>query len=155
MISPEHLRKYAFFGFLDDDDFGKVAMASEEASWKKGETLFDIHEKATYLYFIESGNVELHYMVVDDKVSDKSKEFYVGDANPGEPLGFSAFIEPYEYTATALAATDSTGLVVDVSKLKEMAADDPALGYRMMTQVATDAFKRLGRARVELVAARE
>lgn len=154
MISPESLRKYAFFGFLSDEDFGKIAMYAEEVTWNAGETLFTLGNEAKFVYFLEDGEVNLHYKVVDELVSKKSKEFYVGDINPGEPFGLSALIEPYAYTATAITAGDSKGIVVDANKLRTMADAQPEMGYALMQQVAKSTFERLGQVRVELVAAR-
>lgn len=154
MISPETLRKYAFFGFLADEDFGQIAMYANEVVWGAGETLFTLGDKADVVYFLEVGEINLHYKVVDKLVSDKSKEFYVGDINPGEPFGLSALIEPYTYTATAIVPRESRGIIVDAIKLRALADAHPELGYGLMQQVAKATFERLGQVRVELVAAR-
>lgn len=154
MISPESLRMYPFFGFLSDEDFGKVAMVADEISWKEGDHIFKIKEEANYIYFLESGDINLHYKVVDELVSDRRKEFFVGDISPGEPFGLSALIEPYVYTATALAAKDSKGIIVDAKKLLAITEEDKRLGFALMQKVAKAIFERLGQVRVELVAAR-
>lgn len=155
MISPESLRKYQFFGFLNEDEFPEVAVFAEEITWEKGEVVFTIHDQADQIYLLETGSVDLHYKVVDDLVSDKSKEFFVGDVNPGEPMGISALLEPYKYTATAIAAEESKGILVDAQKLLSLADENPELGYALMTQLAKSTFERLGRVRVELAAARD
>lgn len=154
MISPESLRKYAFFGFLSDEFFGDIAMFADEVTWAAGETLFDIGAPADHVYLLEKGEVNLHYQVVDSLISDKRKEFYIGDINPGEAFALSALIEPYTYTAMAVAAGESKGIRVDAKKLRSIADAQPDLGYALMQQVAKEAFERLGQVRVELVAAR-
>ena len=154
MISPEVLRKYEFFGFLSDKYFDEVAMISDPVSWKSGETIFEIDTEATFLYLLESGEVELHYRVVDTLVSDKSKEFYVGSINPGEMFGLSALMPPYEYTATCQTSQDSKGIKVDAKKLLMLVEADAGLGHALMSAVAKAAFDRLNMARTELVAAR-
>lgn len=154
MISPETLRMYEFFGFLDDTDFDRIAMIADPVHWAAGATLFNIGDAADFVYFLKSGEVSLHYRVVDNLVSDKSKEFYVGDINPGEPFGLSALIAPHAYTATAVVVQDSDGIVIDAKKLRVLAEEQPRLGYALMQQVAKVTFERLGQVRVELVAAR-
>jgi CRP-like cAMP-binding protein len=154
MISPELLRKYKFFSFLADDQFGKVAMLADEADWEAGQKVFGISKDADFLYLLETGEVELHYAVVDELISEKSKEFFIGSINPGEAFGLSAVIEPYEYTANAIASTDSTGIQVDAKKLRALAAEDTQLGFAFMAQVAKASFERLSSVRVELAAAR-
>lgn len=155
MISPEILRKYVFFGFLSDGQLGKMAMLADEKIWKKGEKIFQINQKADQFYLLQTGEVELHYKVIDEVISDKSKEFFIGDIDPGEPLGLSALLEPFIYTATAIASADCMGISVDGKKLLQLAKEDPGLGYDLMTQVAKFTFERLGSVRVELAAARK
>ena len=154
MISPETLRKYVFFGFLADDEFAKLAVFAEEKNWQTGEVIFSIDQDAGMIYLLEKGSVDLHYKVVDDLVSDKSKEFYVGDIDPGEPFGVSALLAPFQYTASAVAATESSGIAIDAKKLLALANDNPKLGFALMSQLAKSIFEQLGQARVELVAAR-
>ena len=129
-------------------------MLSEPAAWKVGETIFQIDSQAGYFYLLESGEVELHYRVVDTMVSDKSKEFYVGSIDPGEIFGLSALVAPFKYTATCVAGADCKGYQIDAKKLFELIEADPALGYGLMSSVAKTSFERLNMVRMELVAAR-
>ncbi len=154
MISPETLRMYEFFGFLNDADFDQIAMIADAVHWVDGDTLFNLGDAADHLYFLKTGEVNLHYRVVDELISDKSKEFYVGDINPGDPFGLSALIAPHTYTATAVVAQDSDGIIIDAKKLRALSGENPQLGYALMQQVAKVTFERLGQVRVELVAAR-
>lgn len=154
MISPELLRKYQFFGFLNEDEFAKVAVFAEEVTWEKGVVVFNINAKADKLFFLETGEIDLHYKVVDELISDKSKEFYVGSVNPGDPMGVAALLEPFEYTATGIAVEQSKGIAVDAKKLLSLADADPKLGYALMAKLSHALFERLGQVRVELAAAR-
>ncbi|MBN2044742.1 MAG: Crp/Fnr family transcriptional regulator [Anaerolineales bacterium] len=154
MISPETLRKYSFFGFLKDAEFEDVAMIADEVNFDAGETVFEIDTEAGFVYLLAEGEVDLHYSVVDSVVSDKSKEFYVGIINPGEPFGLSALMEPFRYTATCTTTKYSKAIKVDAKKLLVLAAEKPALGYALMTMIAKTVFERLGVVRMELVAAR-
>lgn len=154
MISPEQLRKYEFFGFLDTENLDKVAMLAESVSWAAGDLIVKADGEADSVYLLTSGGVDLGYFVEDTLVSDKSKEFFVGSINPGEPFGLSGLLEPYKYTANCVATLDSEGIKVDAKKLLAAADADPALGYSMMKAVAKGLFERLGTVRAELVAAR-
>ncbi len=154
MISPEVLRKYEFFGFLSIENMDKIAMFSDEVKWAQGETVFKSDSPAKFLFLLEAGEVELKYRVEDTIVSEKSKEFYVGQINPGEPFGLSSIIDPYKYTAACVASQASQGIKVDGEKLREMAESDPELGYGLMTSVAKAAFDRLTQVSQQLVAAR-
>jgi CRP-like cAMP-binding protein len=154
MISPETLRKYGFFNFLKDDEFEKVAMISDEVGFAAGEKVFEIDSEAGLLYLLIDGEIDLHYSVVDTLISEKSKEFYVGNISPGSPFGLSSLMVPYTYTATCTAAKESKAIKVDAKKLIGLASDNPKLGYALMTKIAETAFERLGVVRTELIAAR-
>ena len=154
MISPETLRKYSFFSFLKDAEFEKIAMIAEEVSYPAGETVFEIEAEAGFVYLLVDGEIDLHYSVVDSLISEKSKEFYVGNFDPGNPFGLSGLVAPYAYTATCTASKDSKAIKVDAKKLLALAEEDPKLGYALMTKIAESAFERLSRVRMELVAAR-
>lgn len=154
MISPETLRIFPFFGFLEGDQFKRVAMNAEKISYSAGETIFEIDTDAKFLYLLMDGDIDLHYSVVDRLVSDKSKKFYVGQIDPGGPFGLSAIMAPYTYTATCSASKESSVIRVDAKNLLTMASENPRFGYAMMTKVAEIAFERLGMVRLELVAAR-
>ncbi len=129
-------------------------MFADEVSFKAEEKVFEIDTKAGFLYLLLGGEIELHYSVVDSLVSDKSKEFFVGDIDPGEVFGLSALMAPFNYTATCIANKDSKAIKVDAGKLLALADENPKLGYAMMTKLAETAFERLGVVRTELVAAR-
>jgi len=154
MISPETLRKYKFFGFLKDAEFETVAMFAEEVSIGAGEMVFEIEAEAGFVYLLLEGDIELHYSVVDSLISDKSKEFFVGNIDPGEVFGLSALMAPFSYTATCTATKDSKAIKLDTKKLLALTKENPKLGFALMTRVAETAFERLGVVRMELVAAR-
>jgi CRP-like cAMP-binding protein len=143
-----------FFSFLDEGQFSKIAMIADEVAWKAGDQVFGINKDADFLFLLETGEIELHYAVKDELISEKSKEFFIGLINPGEAFGLSAVIEPYQYTAIAIAPSDSAGIKVDAKKLRQLAEEDSHLGYAFMAQVAKSAFERLSSVRVELAAAR-
>jgi len=154
MISPEALRKFPFFSFLAGDLFDKIAMLADEVTWEADEIVFEISKNADYLYLLGTGEIELHYMVKDELISEKSKEFFIGSINIGEAFGISSLIEPYEYTSVAVASQASKGVRIDAIKLRKLAGEDPHLGFELMKQVAKASFERLSSVRVELAAAR-
>lgn len=154
MISPELLRRYPFFGFLDNAELKAVAMIAEELTLEASESLFEIEQPAEALYLLMDGAIELYYVVIDDYDPTLRKEFYISDINPGEICGISALIEPYQYTSTARAACLSHLVKVESAGLRAVCEVDSHLAYRLMRQVAKSALERLHATRVQLVAAR-
>lgn len=129
-------------------------MLADDISWEVDGEVFGINKPADYLFILETGEIELHYAVKDELISAKSKEFFIGSINPGEAFGLSSLIEPFRYTANAIASTGSKGIKIDARKLQALAEADAKLGYALMAQVAKASFERLSSVRVELAAAR-
>lgn len=153
MISPEVLRRYPFFGFLTDEQYKKFAMVADEVTWKADDSIFEVGSTADVVYVLMEGEVELKYFVEDTTVSHKSKEFSVGEVNPGEPFGLSSLLDAKEFTANAIALSDSKGIKIEASKVLDLVKEDPQLGYGLMKAIAKSAFERLDHVRVQWVAA--
>ena len=153
MISPETLRRYPFFSFMSPDQLRDVAMISDETNYSTGDILFNIGDQADVCFMLMEGAVDLHYIVVDELDPELRKEFVVGTNNPGEVLGISAIVEPYEFTATAIAINDSRLLKTDAIALRDLCQQDPALNLGLQTMVAKATMERLHTTRVQLAAA--
>lgn len=153
MISPEVLRRYPFFSFMNHDQLREVAMITDEVKREKGNVLFNNDERADACYLLMEGSIDLHYVVVDEHDPSLRKEFIVGTINPGELLGISAFVEPHIYTATAIVVNDSRLLKIDAVALRDLCRQDPALNLGFQTVAAKATMERLHATRVQLAAA--
>jgi CRP/FNR family transcriptional regulator, cyclic AMP receptor protein len=153
MVSPELLRKYAFFAGLNDSQLKNIAMIAEEVSYVKGEQIFEECDDANALYILKNGSVDLYYRSEEEFHPKTRKEFHVGEINPGEAFAVSALLEPYSLNATARAAQDSTTIKVDAVQLRQLMINDAVLGYTLMAHTAKTLMERLGAARVQLAAA--
>lgn len=151
MVSPELLRRYAFFRCLSEDQQKAIAMVTEEMHVGAGKELFLEGQPVEALYLLMEGNVDLYYSTS----SDPKDQFLVGEINPGEPFAISAMIEPYTFTATARVAAPSRVLRVDAKALRALCEVDPRMGYLLMKQIAAMAIERLHFVRVQLAAARK
>lgn len=154
MVSPELLRRFPFFGLLDDAQLRAVAMISEDLAAEPGEVLFHEGDQADALFLLIEGGVDLHYVVVDERTHALLRDFLVGHVNPGELIGISALIEPYRLTTDARATAASRLLRIDAAGLRALCEIDSRLAYGMMREAARAAMERLDATRVELVAAR-
>jgi CRP-like cAMP-binding protein len=152
MISTELLRRYSFFAGLEGDELRTVAMLTEEDSRPAGTVLFQEGARADTLYLLMEGGADLFFGVVEEQRPDAFREFNAGEVNPGELLGISALIEPYQYSTTARISCDCKFLTIDAARLRPLLLENPRLGYRFMYQVAKSAMARLGNARVQLAA---
>ena len=153
MISPEVLRRFPFFGWINADALREIAMFSQELTFENDVTLFQEGGSADYLYFLISGGVDLFFSVSEETRPDEHKEYYTGSINPGEAFAISALIEPHVFVATARTSASSTILRVDATALRQLLENQPQLGYHMMAQIAKVAMERLNTTRVQLAAA--
>ena len=153
MISPELLRRYPFFGTLDDAQIKFIAMLSEEVEYPKNADIFQEGEEATCLYLLIDGCIDLYCKSEEEFRPQTRKEFPVGEINPGEIFGISSLIESSKMTATARVCRDSRLIKVDAVALRNQLGKDPVLGYKVMMQITKTALSRMAGLRIQLAAA--
>jgi len=71
---------------------------------------------------------------------------------PGTLFGAASFMQPQEYTLTAVCLQDTEVLAVDADKLFKLCDKDPLLGYRLMLKIAQIYFERYKTAKKNLYA---
>jgi CRP-like cAMP-binding protein len=152
MISPELLRRYPVFGSLDDEQLKKVSMITEEERVENGTTIFNEGDPANTLYILVEGAVDLFYRSEEEYHPKNTKEFSVGEINPGEVFSISALIEPYKLGATARTVQDCRILKVDAVELRKLCREDQYMAYKCMNKITSALMERLKYARVQLAA---
>ena len=154
MISPELLRRYPFFGFLNDQQLKAVAMIAEEEAVGPGTVVVREGDRADKLYFLMSGGMDLYYTIQEEFKPETAREFFIEEINPGEIFGISALIEPHVLTASARASSNSHLIQIRADGLEALFVEDQDLGCKLMHQMARVAMERLHATRVQLAAAR-
>lgn len=154
MISPEILRRYPFFGHLDEQELAQIAMIADESTFEKGDTIFKEGQKADSLYLLEEGSVDLFFHTQEEHDPRSVRKFLVGEINPGEVFAISAFIDPYILTATAVAAQNGQLLKIKGSELRAMFDKDNRMAYHLMIHLMKVFADRLYFTRVQLAAER-
>jgi CRP-like cAMP-binding protein len=153
MISPEVLRLYPFFGFLSHEQLREVAMITDTVTLAADKVLFHMDEKATALYLLREGRIDLHYIVNDEHDPRLRKDFVVGTVNPGDLLGISAVVPPHKMMSSAVTLEPCVLLRIDAEKLRELSQADSKFAYDLQRQVAQALKERLQGTRVWLAAA--
>lgn len=154
MISPELLRCYPFFSRLNDKQLRAIAVFSCEVSYAQGECLFETDQESRALFFLIEGDIDLQYIVTDRENPNLRTVFWIGRVNPGEPFGISALIEPYRYTATAIANSLCRVIEIGASALRSLCEDDIEVAAILMRHTAQAAMSRLRDRGVQLVGVR-
>ena len=153
MLSPEILRRFPFFSFMDDAQLKAVAMIAEEKDYKIGNSVFNADTPATSLFFLREGSVAYYYIVTSEHDPYYKREYYISDLNPGEIFGISALIEPYIYTAEVRVDQPSKIIKIEASALRALCEVDTKLSSGLLHALAKAALERLQHTRVQLIAA--
>jgi CRP-like cAMP-binding protein len=148
MVSTELLRRYPFFGGLNEAQLSGIAMIAEEAAYPKDAVILEEGKPAVKLHLVTEGSVDLWH---DGGGAEKIRT-PVGEVAPGEVLGVSSMIAPFRLTATATASQPARAIVIDAAGLRAMCEVDCGLGYTIMRHLAQSAMERLHYARVQLAA---
>ncbi|HTX93116.1 MAG TPA: cyclic nucleotide-binding domain-containing protein [Anaerolineales bacterium] len=151
MISPELLRRYPYFGQLNDDQLKAIAMIAEEKTYPKGILLIKENTPATRLMLLVEGDIDLVYSGGGEGAISNA---LVGSIAPGEVFGVSTLIEPYLYTASSRATVPIKVIEIDGIALRALMVADQKLGYSLMCNTAKAVLERLKYTQVELAAAR-
>jgi CRP/FNR family cyclic AMP-dependent transcriptional regulator len=154
MISPELLRRFPFFGNLENSQLVAISIIAEEETFDSGEEIFQERNPAGSLYLLEEGSIDLYFTVIDNFRPELRQEFSIGEINPGEPFGISALIEPHVLTATARVSFPSRVIRINAEALRAAMDTDQSLAYALMQKIAKAAIDRLNDTRIQLAAAR-
>jgi CRP-like cAMP-binding protein len=154
MISPELLRRFPFFGFMDDKQLKAVAMIADEKKYNHGEDVVAYNTPASKLFFLIEGTASYYYVVTSEHDPYYKQEYFISDFNPGEIFGISALIEPFVFTASVRAEKSCRLIEIDASALRALCEVDMQLSCGLMRAVAKAAMERLQHTRVQLIAAK-
>jgi CRP-like cAMP-binding protein len=144
MISPEILRRYAYFAGIGEGTLKSIAMIAEERSVAAGTQLFAEGDKAAALSVIVRGEIDIQYLLGNGELRT------VDTLMAGELLCWSALVEPFKCTATAKAVKTTELVWIAADKLRELCDKDPLLGYRLALKVAKLLAHRLEGTRLQL-----
>jgi len=148
MISPERLRRFPHSAGAAYELLQDLAVHAESCDFEAGDIIFAEGNPATHLMFLEEGEVDIVFRLGDDR------EVVVDTLVAGDTLSWSALIEPHTISATALASKDGRLIRVEAETLRRVCDEQPAVGARVMAEVAKVLRSRLIAMRVQLAAAR-
>jgi CRP-like cAMP-binding protein len=143
MISPELLRRHAFFADLSAAELEALAAMGAEQPLAAGETLFTEGGRADQFYFLAEGEMET-------LIETDEEDIPLSSIPPGEPVGWSALIEPHVFTASARATRPSKVVAFPRAALAALLQDDHAAAT-LMRKLAELISRRLRDTQVQLL----
>lgn len=134
------------FNGLDTSSLARVASLRETLEFERGQTLFKQGQPADRLYVLVSGGVGVRTYVEDcGDVLVQS----VRDA--GDVFGWSALVEPFEYSYTAHAHEAGSAVVIPGAPLLDLLGERPELGLAVFKNLAKGLAVTLHQTRSSLV----
>ncbi len=138
----EWLKKTELFETLTEPQLRGLLSRSSVKAYNEGDKIFLQGEKASRLYFLIRGTIDLTVRAegkVDLMTSKIEKE--------GSVFGTAALMEPYQYNVTATCLKSSEVLILEAGPLRKAMQEDPAMGMEIMKKLATIYFNRLNELR--------
>ncbi len=142
------LERSVIFGDLSHEHLAQLAGMCRPFSFAAGAVVFREGEEANELYVLDDGRVVLDIDV--PCVGGETTPSAVETLGPADSLGWSSFVDPRKYRATARCVNPSTGVVIPADALLEAMEDDTALGYQAMRRLAQTVTDYLGHTRLRL-----
>lgn len=150
---PEAIRRCRLFADLDEATLKRVAVSVLEKRYLPGEVIFRHGEPAHELLVIQSGRVALQ-VTLPEAGMQESRKIAVDVGAADDAIGWSALVEPYVYTLTAVCLEATTALSLGGARLRWLLGADSAAGYVVMREVARVIAGRLGQTRQVLISER-
>ena len=101
-------------------------------------------DPANYFNIIVKGEVDIQYILEGDSRQT------VDTLTAGDPLCWSALVEPYKMSAIGTTTKDTQIIQIKAEAMREMCEKEPMVGYRLMMRIARLLGDRLQNARVQL-----
>jgi CRP-like cAMP-binding protein len=147
VLNPEILRTFPFFAGLSEAELKSLSIIANKVSFQRGDLIFKEDDPAHALYLLVDGWVDI---VVNTDAQGKQHEL-VTTLSPGEIFGWSALVDPFSYTGSAVCASPVEAIDFNGADLLGMFELDPRLCCIIMRKVCQVTADRLRATRLQMV----
>jgi CRP-like cAMP-binding protein len=141
---PSVLKQTEAFASLEEAELQTIVCFSSIAANEKGGRLFKESQKASCLWVIVSGQVDLRFEMPARETTEAHT--ISTQSSPGI-IGWSSLIPPYKYKLSAYCVSETCELVqINGEQLVAYLKEKPQTGYRVlktMIQVVGNRFEHL------------
>ncbi len=148
-----NLRGCEVFSVLSDTELEKIAASVLEKEYEAGTAIFHEGDSADELLVLQEGKVAIQ-MILPRKDGQVSRRVSVEIVGKNDVLGWSAIVEPYVYTLTAVCLQKVKALSVSGNKLRWLLQDNHKIGYEVLKGLIKVVASRLDDTRHMLVSER-
>ncbi len=135
MSAKQVLKDCVLFFRLSDSELEKIASLAVEKQFEAGTTMFTAGDNAEELFVLREGRVAVQ-MTLPKTSELASRRITVDVVTRNEMAGWSAILEPYKYTFTAICMQHTEVLSISGNKLRSLLRDNTKIGYEVMEGLA-------------------
>ena len=153
MAVKQVLKECGVFSTLSDAELERVSGSILEKEYEAGTTIFQEGDNAEELLILQEGKVAVQ-MTLPKAQLEMSRRITVDVVTRNEVVGWSAIVEPYMYTFTAVCLQKVRALSISGTKLRWLLRDNPKIGYEILKGLIKVVAARLDDTRHVLVSER-
>lgn len=151
-MSLELLRKIPLFSELSDNQLHKVLDLCERRKYNAGTKVIVEGQEGDEMFIVRLGEVEVSKAITvkipgQDQVNFEKRLVVLGEGNY---FGEVALLVSDTRSATVSALTDLDVWVLQGAPIQKLMAQDPELGYRLLSVMSRELCVRLGRANEDI-----
>ena len=145
MVPVETLKTFDIFDGLTGPELEQISIIAESRECPKGSVIFRENEDSESLFVLMQGNVAINIEI------GRHQEAIVHSVGAGEAFGWSALVQPYQFTASAKCINNSRLVVIDRYALRKLIDQDCHMGFVIMEKLAKLVSDRLRDTRLQLI----
>lgn len=142
MKSRTALLNYDAFKGLADSELDEIAKLCAPVAYEAGTTICKEGEPVERLYVVEEGKVAVE-MSIPAEPKSPQRRVTVDIVTRGELLGWSALVEPYVFTMSAICLDRVRATAIDAAQLRNLLDREPQIGYKVMKSLVGVVSSRL------------
>ena len=137
MVEINEIKDLKISSAFSEEELEELLKITEKQSYEKGAKIYNRGDKADRIYVVTKGMVSLRRIDPGEDVGISFEK-----RQKGELFGAACFMEPREYTLTAICLEDSEVLAIDAEKLFQLCESNFEIGYKFIKEVARIYFER-------------
>jgi len=131
----------SFFSVLDDEEREFLTNSATAEHMERGHVVFRHGDRATCFYLIVAGEISIEIPAIEGPT------LFLQHLRPGQVLGWSWLIPPYQWAFMARAEEPVDVVKFDGAKILARCESDPQFGYHLLKAFSAMMSERLGHAR--------
>ena len=148
------LRRSELFGGLTEDELCVLMPFCTDTVVVEDGMIFNEGLDASHIYVLTEGKIALQKHIRAPHARH-SRRTTITLCYPGETVGWSALMEPFKYTLSAVAWESSKLIKIEAATLRQALAIYPSLGYKVTAALAEVMSRRLRNSIDALISQRE